>query len=212
MLKAVQELRASLFKEHEPIIFNGNNYAASWVTEAERRGLLNLRSTVDALPSLIAEKNIRLFTTHKIFSETEIRARYEISLEGYTKVLNIEAETMLTMAQREILPAVMKYTGNVAQEARRIKDVSPELTTAPEEKLLTRLTTRAAILSDRIDALQEAIVNADHNADALTAAVYEHDVIIPAMNDVRAVADELETMVSKADWPFPTYAELLFNV
>ena len=203
----VREIRA-----HNRIIFNGNGYSDEWVHEAEKRGLLNLRSTVDALPYMIADKNIELFTTHKVYSETEIRSRYEIKLEEYTKVLNIEAETALMMAQREILPAVMRYTGDVARSAKAIRDVSPALKTTPEEKLLDRLTTDAALLSDRIDELQSAIVNTNHNADAKTAADYEHDVIIPAMNGVRVVADELETLVERKYWPFPTYADLLFNV
>jgi len=199
-------------KAHKRVIFNGNGYSASWVQEAERRGLYNLRDTVDALPHIMDEKNIRLFVNHKVYSETEVRARYEIKLEEYSKVLNIEAETALMMAQREILPAVMRYTADVARQAKAIKDVSPTLTTAPEEKLLTRLTTESARLSECIDALQSAVLHVNHQADALTAAKYQRDVIIPAMNGVRASADELETMVDSAYWPFPTYSELLFNV
>ena len=199
-------------KAHKRIIFNGNGYAPAWVDEAEKRGLLNLRTTVDALPQMVEPKNIKLFVDHKVYSEAEIRSRYEIKLEEYSKVINIEAETALMMARREILPAVMKFTGDVAAQAGAVKAVSPALTTAPEEKLLTTLTTGASALSDRIDALQDAIVATNHNADALAIATYERDVVIPAMNDVRAVADELETVVGKAYWPFPTYADLLFNV
>ncbi len=210
--ETLHELIVREIKAHKRIIFNGNGYAPTWVTEAEKRGLLNLRSTVDALPCMVSEKNIRLFTTHKIFSAVEIRSRYEIKLEAYSKVINIEAETALSMAQREILPAVLRFTGDVAREAREIKSVSPTLTTTAQEKLLQRLTTASTLLSDRIDALQAAIVNENRSCDALTQARYQHDVIIPAMNDVRLVADELETLVGKTYWPFPTYAELLFNV
>ena len=199
-------------KAHKRIIFNGNGYAPAWVDEAAKRGLLNLRTTVDALPRMVEQKNIKLFVDHKVYSEAEIRSRYEIKLEEYSKVINIEAETALMMARREILPAVMKFTGDVAAQAGAVKAVSPTLTTAPEEKLLTTLTTGASALSDRIDALQDAIVATNHNADALAIATYERDVVIPAMNDVRAVADELETVVGKTYWPFPTYADLLFNV
>ncbi len=199
-------------KAHKRIIFNGNGYSPSWVLEAEKRGLLNLHSTVDALPCLVAEKNVKLFTTHRIFSEVEIQARYEIRLEAYVKVINIEAETALSMAKREILPAVLRYTAEVARQAKAVKEVSPALTTSAEEKLLQKLTVDGAQLSDRIDELQAAIVNENHAADALTQAKYQHDVVIPAMNAVRLTADELETMVDKTCWPFPTYAELLFNV
>ena len=209
---ALHDLIVREIKAHKRIIFNGNGYAPAWVDEAEKRGLLNLRTTVDALPRMVEPKNIKLFVDHKVYSEAEIRSRYEIKLEEYSKVINIEAETALMMARREILPAVMKFAGAVAAQAGAVKAVSPALTTAPEEKLLTTLTTGASALSDRIDALQDAIVATNHNADALAIATYERDVVIPAMNDVRAVADELETVVGKEYWPFPTYADLLFNV
>ena len=209
---ALHDLIVREIKAHKRIIFNGNGYAPAWVDEAEKRGLLNLRTTVDALPRMVEPKNIKLFVDHKVYSEAEIRSRYEIKLEEYSKVINIEAETALMMARREILPAVMKFAGAVAAQAGAVKAVSPALTTAPEEKLLTTLTTGASALSDRIDALQDAIVATNHNAAALDIATYERDVVIPAMNDVRAVADELETVVGKEYWPFPTYADLLFNV
>ncbi|MBP3637304.1 MAG: glutamine synthetase III [Clostridia bacterium] len=208
---ALHDLIVREIRNHKRIIFDGNGYSAAWVEEAEKRGLLNLRTTIDALPRMIEPKNIKLFEDHRVFSETEIRSRFEIKLEEYAKVINIEAETALMMAKREILPAVMKFTGDVARQAKAIKDFSPVLTALPEEKLLTQLTTETARLSDSIDALQEAITNANHSADAFTAAKYQHDVVIPAMNAVRASADELETIVGAEYWPFPTYAELLFN-
>ena len=208
---ALHDLIVREIRNHKRILFDGNGYAQSWVEEAEKRGLCNLRTTIDALPRMIEPKNIKLFADHKVFSETEIRSRFEIKLEEYTKIINIEAETALMMAKREILPAVMKFTGDVARQAKAIKDVSPVLTAAPEEKLLTQLTNECSRLSDSIDALQAAILNANRNADALTAATYQQDVVIPAMNAVRASADELETIVGKEYWPFPTYAELLFN-
>ena len=217
-LEGAEDFRATLhdlivreIRNHKRILFDGNGYAQSWVEEAEKRGLYNLRTTIDALPRMIEPKNIKLFSDHRVFSETEILSRFEIKLEEYAKVINIEAETALMMARREILPAVMKFTGDVARQAKAIKDVSPVLTAAPEEKLLTQLTNEAARLSESIDALQQAILNANRNADALTAATYQQDVVIPAMNAVRASADELETIVGKDYWPFPTYAELLFN-
>lgn len=210
--ETLHDLIVSEIKAHKRIIFNGNGYSPCWVEEAERRGLLNLHSTVDALPCMVSEKNIKLFTSHRIFSEVEVRSRYEINLEAYTKVINIEGETALSMAKREILPAVLRFTADVARQAKAIKDVSPALTTSAEEKLLQKLTVDCAVLSDRIDDLESAIVNENHSADALTQARYQHDAIIPAMNAVRAVADELETITDKTYWPFPTYAELLFNV
>lgn len=217
-LEQAKDFHASLhdlivreIRQHKRILFDGNGYSPAWVEEAKRRGLCNLRTTTDALPCMIAPKNIKLFSDHKVFSETEMRSRYEIKLEEYAKVVNIEAETALTMAKREILPAAMRFTGDVARQAKAIKDVSPTLTAASEEKLLLHLTEECARLSDAIDALQQAILGANRNADALTAASYQRNAVIPAMNNLRTAADTLETMVGKDYWPFPTYAELLFN-
>ncbi len=199
-------------KAHKRIIFNGNGYSPKWVEEAARRGLRNLHSTVDALPCMVKDENMQVFVKHRVLSEVEIRSRYEIKLEAYVKVINIEAETALSMAQREILPAVMRYAAEMARQANAIKQVSPALTTGAQEKLLTRLTLGCAQLSERIEALQSAIVNENRSADALTQATYQHDVVIPAMNAVRVVADEMENITDRTYWPFPTYAELLFNV
>ncbi|MBR4080339.1 MAG: glutamine synthetase III [Clostridia bacterium] len=201
----VREIRA-----HKRIIFNGNNYTAAWVEEAQRRGLLNLPSAIDALPCMTAAKNIELFTRHRVFTETELHARCEIMLENYAKIINIEAKTTLLMARQEILPAVMRFTGEVAQSATAIKAVSPALQTTPQEKLLMRLTAGCAKLSEGIDALQEAVDHTKRHGGAYEGASYEHDVIIPAMNAVRAAADELEPLVEKRCWPFPTYTDLLF--
>ena len=215
-LEGAQDFKATLhdlivreIKAHKRIIFNGNGYSDEWVTEAEKRGLLNLRSTVDALPRMIEEKNIRLFTSHKVFSATEIYARYEIKLEEYVKVLNIEAETALVMAQREILPAMMRYTGDMARHAASLKELS--LPTGAEDELLPKLCADVDLLHKNIEELKR-VMAVERPEDALAAATYEHDTVIPAMNAVRAVADELETMVDEKFWPFPTYGDLLFRV
>ena len=181
------------------------------MAEAEKRGLLNLRSTVDALPCLVTEKNIALFTRHKVYSETELRSRYEIRLEEYAKVLSIEAETALMMGQREILPAVIGYAGKVAGIVASKKAAGLTAACAAENKLLTRLCDGADRLSEAIDGLKDAALAA-HGRDAADAAAYGHDVIIPAMDAVRAVADEMETIVDEKEWPFATYADLLFRV
>ena len=215
-LEGAQDFKATLhdlivreIKAHKRIIFNGNGYSDEWVAEAEKRGLLNLRSTVDALPRMIEEKNIRLFTSHKVFSATEIYARYEIKLEEYVKVLNIEAETALVMAQREILPAMMRYTGDMARHAASLKELS--LPTGVEDELLPKLCADVDLLHKNIEELKR-VMAVERPEDALAAATYEHDTVIPAMNAVRAVADELETMVDEKFWPFPTYGDLLFRV
>lgn len=209
---ALHQLIVRTIRNHKRIIFNGNNYSESWVQEAEKRGLLNLPSTVEALPCMVDHKNIEVFQRHRVFSETEIRSRYEIKLESYTKVLNIEAETMLMMVQREILPAVMNYAGKIAASAAQIRNVMPNASITAQEKLLETLTEQINLLSERADQLKSAIAGSGKGSDAYSSARYEHDVIIPIMNDVRAAADELETVVDRRDWPFPTYADLLFNV
>lgn len=197
-------------REHNRIIFNGNGYAPEWVEEAARRGLPHYPSTVDALPHLLDEKNIRLFTSFGVFTESEIRSRYEIKLESYAKVLNIEAETCLMMAEKEILPATMKFAGNLARTVNAMRDAG--VTPFAEEKVLRSVAERNAKLYKAIEGLRSAIKATTNRGEALERAKYEHNVIIPAMAAVREQADELETLVGKADWPFPTYDDLLFNV
>ena len=206
---ALHDLIVREIKAHKRIIFNGNGYADAWVEEAERRGLLNLRSTVDALPHMISPENIQVFVTHHVFSEAEIRARYEIKLEEYVKVLNIEAETALMMAQRQILPAVMRYTGDMVRRAADMKAYN--LPTQAEDDLLARLCADTDELHRRTETLKAALAG-DACSDALAAAVYEHDVVVPAMNALRDVADELETLVDEKAWPFPAYGDLLFRI
>ncbi len=208
---ALNELIVKELKEHKRIIFNGNNYAAEWVTEAEKRGLLNLTSTVAALPYFVKEKNIKLFTSHKVFSETEMHSRYDILLEGYVKVISIEAFTMLDIARKDILPAVLAYSKSVADTAIAKKALIPSLALACEEALLSKL----AFLTDSLSAKIEALANAmtDNGfGELLTHATHSRDKLVPAMAELRAVADELETIVSKDFWPFPTYGDLLFNI
>ena len=207
---ALHDLITREIRTHRRIIFNGNGYSADWIREAAERGLVNFRTTVDALPCLTADKNVSLFERHRIFTRTELEARLEIKLESYNKVINIEAETALAMARREILPAVIRCAGNIARDASAIKAYSPALNCAPEEQLLVRLTEGAAQLSERIEKLQQAITAAHPGMDALHRAAYQRDVVIPAMNAVRVVADEMETIVPKDCWPFPTYADILF--
>ncbi|MBR1685114.1 MAG: glutamine synthetase III [Clostridia bacterium] len=209
---ALHTLIVREIKAHKRIIFNGNGYAGSWIEEARQRGLLNLPSTVDALPHLLAEKNLRLFAEHKIFSSTEVHSRYEIALETYIKAIHIDAETALSMAKREILPAVMRFTGEVASTAAAVKQYSPALNTIPEEKLLTALTEHTCALSEAITTLENALLNRLKGEDLLTQAKYLQSVVLPDMAELRRIADELETMVDKHLWPFPTYADLLFTV
>ncbi len=208
---ALNELIVKELTDHKRIIFNGNNYAAEWVAEAEKRGLLNLTSTVAALPYFVKEKNIKLFTAHKVFSESEMHSRYEILMEGYVKVISIEAFTMLDIARKDILPAVLAYSKSVADTALSKKALIPSLSLNCEEALLLKLSVLTDSLSQKIEALADAM--ADNGApDLNTHATHSRDKLVPAMVELRAVADELETIVSKDFWPFPTYGDLLFNI
>ena len=207
--ETLHNLIVSNLRKHNRIIFNGNGYAPEWVEEAARRGLPNYVSTVDALPHMLDEKNIKLFTTFGVFTEAEIRSRYEIKLENYAKVLNIEAETCLMMAEKEILPACMKFAGATAKAVNAIKTAGVE--PYAEAHVLADVAERNAKLYKALEGLRGA-VKATCHGDALECAKYEHNVIIPAMAAVREQADELETLVGKEYWPFPTYDDLLFNV
>ena len=207
----LNELVVKTFTEHKRIIFNGNNYSADWVVEAEKRGLLNLSSTVEALPYFVKEKNIKLFTAHKVFSETEMHSRYDILLEGYIKVISIEAFTALDIARKDILPAVLSFSKAVADTALSKKALLPSLNLAAEEVLLTKLSVLTDSLSSKIEALADALAESS-GSDLLAHAKHSHHKLVPAMTELRAVADELETIVGKEYWPLPTYGELLFNV
>ena len=199
-------------KKHSRIIFNGNNYSDEWVKEAEKRGLLNLKSTAEAVPYFASRKNIDLFTRNKIFTETEVRSRCDIILENYCKVINIEAQTALEMVKKDILPAVFRYMKDLAKTAALKKEVGLETSEDAERVLLSRLSVLANSLSARTDALDKALLNLDSSADTETQANYFRQTVIGAMQDLRAAADQLETMVGSQYWPFPCYDELLFSI
>ena len=208
--RALHDLIVRTLREHNRIIFNGNGYANAWVEEAARRGLPNYASTVDALPHLLDEKNVALFARQGVYSRTELHSRYEISLEYYAKAVNIEAETCLMMAERQIFPACAKFAGEMGRVVRDIREAGVE--PIAEERLLKFVTDRNVKLFDAINNLREAILGTRHSANALENAQYERYIIIPAMSKVREIADDLESLVDKKSWPFPTYDDLLFNV
>ena len=208
---AVIKLVKRTIRDHKRIIFNGNGYSHEWEQEAEKRGLCNLKSTVDALPCVLERKNIELFEEFGIFSEAEVRARYEVSLENYTKALHIEALTMLDMAKKQIVPAVAAYMGDLADTACSKKALSSALSTRAEETLLAKLSAGADMLVEKIDELQ-AVVDGASRGDSLQEAACYKDRVLPKMAELRAVADALELATGKDYWPFPTYADLLFGV
>jgi len=206
----LNKLIKDVISEHKRIIFNGNNYAEEWVKEAESRGLLNLRSTVDALPYFIADKNIELFTKHKIFTSPEIHSRYEILLENYCKVLSIEALTMVEMSKKQILPAVCEYMDILSRTALQKKQLSEKISSEMEEKLLGKLAGLADCLYQQTDYLETQLPNGKTFDVVKEEADFYKDVIFEAMQGLRAVADELEVSVGKKYWPYPTYGDLLF--
>ena len=209
---AVRALIKKTFKEHERIIFNGNNYSDEWVEEAERRGLPNLKTSYEALPHFADKENVAVFVNHKVFSEAEVVSRCEILIENYIKALNIEALTMSSMARREILPAVIEFTASICDAIAAKKAVSDAIDVSAETKLAEKLSKLTASASEKIDALDKALENVDETAEAAKQAEYYGKVVLGAMEALRADVDELETMVSAEYWPMPTYAELLFNV
>ena len=207
---ALHDLLVKNIKAHKRIIFNGNGYGAEWLVEAEKRGLPNLKTTVDAIPALTAEKNVNVFTKFGVYSEVELHARQEINYENYSKIINIEALTTSDMAKTEILPAVMKFAKDVCDIAASKKAVGVEPTV--EVAMANKVNTLTVSLNEKIDALNAAIVKAQGVADYAEQARVYCDEVFVAMQSLRAVADELETIVGEEYWPFPTYDELLFNV
>ena len=197
-------------REHKRIIFNGNNYSPEWIAEAAKRGLMSLPSTVDALPCYTAEKNIRLFETHRVLSASELRSRRDIGLDSYAKMINIEAETMLMMARRQILPAVLKYSGELASSLVSVKDAGCSL--AHGSVLLSDLCSEIDQLKEKVDFLSEILGGRPDTDLPEDAARYMHDLVLPAMSSLRASADRLECITDRSCWPFPTYDELLFSI
>lgn len=209
---ALDDVIRNAIRCHKRIIFNGDGYTQDWVREAEARGLLNLKTTPDALPYLVNSKNLALFTKHKIFSETEIRSRYEILMENYVKVVNIEALTMIDMAEKQILPACIAYTGMLAETECKKREIGILSEKSAEFAICRKCSNLTAELNDRIDALKEALDISHRVTGIRESADYTKDSVIGAMNALREVADKLESIVGERYWPYPTYRKLLFDV
>ena len=210
---AIKALVKKVFTEHQNIIFNGNNYAPEWVEEAERRGLLNLKSLPDAMEHFLDKKNIDLFVKNKICSADEIRARYEIELESYSKQINIEALTMIDMGKKNILPAVTSYVRDLTDTALAKKALSDAIPTSVEEDLITSLSNKLVCFSKKTAELEEAVIKAsDYSDDNLKYAKYYRETVFALMKELRAVGDAMETETASEYWPYPSYGELLFGV
>ena len=210
--KALHDLIRDVIRKHKRIIFNGNGYDDAWLREAESRGLLNLRSTPDCVPYYLAPKNIELFARHKVYSEAEIRARYEIKLDGYCKVLHIEALTMLDMVWKDILPAVSMYSKALADAAMSKKALCGEIDCRFETEQAKKISRLTAAAVARAQDLEYAVQDAKNAGDSLAQARCCRDEIYSAMNELRSVIDELESCTASSFWPYPSYGELLFSV
>ena len=208
---ALHELIKKTIREHKRIIFNGNGYDDEWLEEAARRGLANLKTTPDALPAFISEKSVSLFQTHKVFTKEEIEARYEILLENYCKVLSIEANTMLDMARREILPAASEYSSSLASAAVTKKTMNPAAAVGYEEKTSLRISDLTSDMLTKAEELEDELMKAKSCGDTTEEAVYFKDHVLPAMNALRIDGDALETVTSREYWPYPTYGEMLIT-
>ena len=210
---ALHDMIKKTIKDHKRIIFNGNGYDDAWIKEAtEERGLLNLRTTPDAMPAMIADKNVKMLTAHKIFSPAELHSRYEILLENYSKTVNIEALTMVDMARKEILPAVEGYTKALAETLAAKKAAVAGLPCKYETATITKLSELSDEIADATADLDGEIAKFQAIEDVTEAANDIRDVILGKMDALRAVCDEAETITAKEFWPFPTYSDLLFSV
>ena len=209
---AVHDLIKKNLSEHRRIIFNGNGYSPEWVKEAERRGLPNLKSMVDAVPALTDEKSVKLFEKLGIFTRAELESRSEILYDTYSNFLNIEALTMIDMASRQIIPAVIEYTTSLSTSLGSIQDVCPEADTSVQKELLIQTCGYLAQMKSAVSHLSEVQSKASEIRNAREKAIYYKDTVRPAMEALRAPADSLEMIMDDSLWPFPTYGELIFEV
>jgi glutamine synthetase len=204
-----QEILHEIVKEHKRIIFNGDNYSGDWVVEAEKRGLPNVRNSVDALAAMVDKDIVELFERHAVLTGLEMHARYDILLEQYCKEINIEALTTISMAKRQILPAVMNYSGKLAGTVNALKACGADA--GAPAKVLSEICRLTGELQDGVASIEAALDKAGAIADLKNQAASYRDDVISAMSTARKAADSLEMLVDAAVWPLPTYAEMLFT-
>ena len=209
----LHDMIKNTIKDHRRILFNGNGYDEAWIKEAtENRGLSNYPTTPDCIPHLLDEKNVAMLTSHKVFSVAELKSRCEITLENYCKTVVIEANTMVDMARKQILPAVAGYTADLASAAAAKKAAAPGVACRYETDLISRLSVLTDQISIKTDALESAVLALKDTSDAAEESCAIRDTVLGKMAELRAVADESETLTAEKYWPFPTYGELLFGV
>ncbi|MCR5744121.1 MAG: glutamine synthetase III [Lachnospiraceae bacterium] len=210
--EAVHALIKKTIIEHERVIFNGNGYTDEWVKEAEKRGLYNLKSTPDVLPTLLEAKNVELFSKNGVFSEVELKSRYEVHVENYCKVLHIEAKTLEDMLYREFIPAVAKFMDDIATSIIKKKKVSDKIPTCAQEGLLETISAKYEELAAAAVKLEKDIDEAEAMADGIELARYYHDTIFEDMNAARVIADSIEKYIPEEDMPYPSYSKILFYI
>lgn len=209
--KELHKLLSETIKKHKRVIFNGNGYGDEWVLEAKKRGLPNINNSVDSYAAFIAPESIRVFEKHHVYSETELRARYEIKLEKYTKIVGIEANTLLQMVNRQIMPACLRFADETAHAVVNIKAAGCDILSA--EETLRQLTKGISMLSKATKKLEHAVEKSEkYSGDYIAQANFARDYLVTAMDEIRKYADELEMIVDKDFWPMPTYDELIYSV
>ena len=209
---AVHDLIKRTISEHQRVIFNGNGYSDAWVEEAERRGLPNFKTMVDAVPELIKPETVAMFERMHVLSKVELESRVEINYENYAKVINIEAKTMIDMAGKKFIPAIIKYNTSLAQSINSVKAACPSADISVQSELLTKCSTKLAEAQSALASLKEVTAQAAEKEEGKEQAEFFKDVVKPAMDALRAPIDELEMVVDKEFWPVPTYGDLLFEV
>ena len=209
---AVHDLIKKLLAEHRRIIFNGNGYTEEWVKEAERRGLPNLKCMVDSIPSLVTEKAVKLFGDFGVYTRSELYARAEIEYETYAKSVLVEARTMLDMAGKQIIPAVIRYSGDLARSLNEVRTACPEADMSVQTELVLEVSSLLTAMRTAMDEIQKAIGKAGTMSNMKERAHFCYDEMVPAMNRLREPADRLEMIVDKEYWPFPGYGDMIFEV
>ena len=199
-------------EKHKRIIFNGDGYSDEWQEEAKKRGLLNLKSTVDALPLLKSEDNIAMFERHGVLSRAEINSRVDIVLENYSKIIHIEALTLIEMMNRQVIPAISAYTDKLCRGLINKRSIGVKVDDTADTEIIARLTAAGAEIYKLNADLKMAVSSAEKLTDMLERATAYHDIVLRLMNDIRKYADSAEAVVSMEDWPYPSYGELLFSI
>ena len=210
--QALESLIKETIKGHKRILFNGNGYDESWIEEAGKRGLLNLKSTPDALPYFLHKKNVDLFTSHKVFTKEEMESRYEILMENYCKVINIEALTMIEMVKKEILPAVSAFSKELSDALLAKKNIAEDISCQYEDSLIHKLSALLSCAYDKVSLLEKDTVDAKDMTDITEMGHYYREKVFADMAELRIVIDELETITAKTYWPYPSYGHLLFGI